>query len=184
MNVQRFALILLLVFGGFASLAMANEMPPPPTPKPPPVVTPPTDPGPTNPGPIGGGGTDEGGTGEGGSDSGSALSDSLVTWFVGLINEFWAWFEHSPTFFERMFAYLIEFAVYVKFYLFLQTLEFAHGVAQALISNIGLDSLVSDAIGGLSSEHRQVFAAFGVLKAITIMMEAAVTRFVLNFMGW
>ncbi|WP_415721573.1 DUF2523 family protein [Photobacterium ganghwense] len=184
MNIQRFATVLLLVFSCFSSFSMANEMPPPPTPKPPPVVTPPTDPGPTNPGPIGGGGgTDEGGAGSGsGSDSG--LSDSLITWFVGLTNEFWAWFEHSPTFFERMFAYLIEFAVYVKFYLFLQTLEFAHGVAQALITNIGLDSLVSDAIGGLSGEHRQVFAAFGVLKAITIMMEAAVTRFVLNFMGW
>ncbi|WP_053062588.1 DUF2523 family protein [Photobacterium aquae] len=137
-------------------------------------ATPPTTetPAPTNP-PSGG-------------DGGNNLNsyNALIDWAADVFNGIGAFIEHSPNFIERIFAYLIEFAVYVKFYLMLQTMEFAYGIAQALISNLGIDSLVSDAVSSLPAEQRGIFQAFGALRAITILLEAAVTRFVLNFMGW
>lgn len=136
-------------------------------------ATPPTTetPAPTNP-PSGG-------------DGGNLNSyNALIDWAADVFNGIGAFIEHSPNFIERIFAYLIEFAVYVKFYLMLQTMEFAYGIAQALISNLGIDSLVSDAVSSLPAEQRGIFQAFGALRAITILLEAAVTRFVLNFMGW
>lgn len=114
----------------------------------------------------------------------TVVSQESVNWVVELFNDMYEVVHHTPTFIERAFAYIIEFYAYLQFYVALQTIEFAYGVAQALITNIGLDSLLTDAISRLPSEYHSTFQAFGFLKAITIICEAAVVRFVLNFMGW
>jgi len=107
-----------------------------------------------------------------------------VNWFIELFNDIYEVLEHTPNFIEKIFAYIIEFTVYIKFYLMLHTLEFAYGVAQSLIVNIGLDSLIADSISNLPSDYRNTFQAMGFLKGITIICEAYAVRFVLNFMGW
>jgi len=123
--------------------------------------------------------------------SGTAFAETVpnpnqdsFNWFVGLYNDIYEVVEHTPTFIEQAFAYVIEFSVYIKFYLMMQTLEFAYGVAQSLIVNIGLDSLITDAVSKLPAETRSTFQAMGYLKGITIICEAYAVRFVLNFMGW
>ncbi|MGD1334263.1 DUF2523 family protein [Vibrio harveyi] len=112
------------------------------------------------------------------------VSQESVNWVVELFNDMYEVVHHTPSFIERAFAYIIELYAYLQFYIALQTIEFAYGVAQALITNIGLDSLLSDAINRLPAEYQSTFKALGFLKAITIICEAAVVRFVLNFMGW
>lgn len=112
------------------------------------------------------------------------VSQESVNWVVELFNDIYEVVHHTPSFIERSYAYMIELYVYLQFYVALQTIEFAYGVAQALITNIGLDSLLTDAISRLPAEYQSIFKAFGLLKGITIICEAAVTRFVLNFMGW
>lgn len=112
------------------------------------------------------------------------VTQESVNWLVDLFNDMYEVVHHTPNFIERAFAYIIELYAYLQFYVALQTIEFAYGVAQALITNIGLDSLLSEAISKLSSEYQTTFRALGFLKAITIICEAAVVRFVLNFMGW
>ncbi|ELB2763879.1 DUF2523 domain-containing protein [Vibrio alginolyticus] len=114
----------------------------------------------------------------------TVVSQESVNWVVELFNDMYEVVHHTPTFIERAFAYIIELYAYLQFYVALQTVEFAYGVAQALITNIGLDSLLTDAISRLPSEYHSTFQALGFLKAITIICEAAVVRFVLNFMGW
>lgn len=105
-------------------------------------------------------------------------------WFVIFFNDIYEVVEGTPSFIERSFAYFIEFAVYLKFLFMLETLDFAYGVAQSLIINIGLDSLISDAVSRLPAEYRGTFQAMGLLKSITMLCEAWMVRFVMNFMGW
>lgn len=105
-------------------------------------------------------------------------------WFVQFFNDIYEVVEHTPSFFERCFAFFIQFVIYIKYALMLESIEFAYGVAQSLIINIGLDSLISDAIARLPSEYRVSFQAMGILKSISMLCEALMVRFVLNFMGW
>lgn len=112
------------------------------------------------------------------------VSQESVNWVVELYNDMYEVIEHTPSFIERAFAYVIEYYLYLQFYVALNMVEFGYGVAKALISNVGLDSLISDAINSLPSEYQTTFRAFGFLKALSMICEAAVVRFVLNFMGW
>ncbi|HFQ4956320.1 TPA: DUF2523 family protein [Vibrio vulnificus] len=117
-------------------------------------------------------------------DNQAPVDSVVIQWAVDSFNDIFEVVEHTPNFIERMFAYLIEFSIYIKWYFNLEMLKFAYGVSQALISNIGLDSLISNAVDRLSPEYQNILQAFGMLRAISLICEAAVLRFVLNFMGW
>lgn len=112
------------------------------------------------------------------------VDSAVIQWFVDSFNDVFEVVEHTPNFIERVFAYIIEYYVYLKFYFALESLKFSYGVAQALITNVGLDTLITTAVERLSPQHQSILQAFGFLRAITIICEAAVLRFVLNFMGW
>ncbi|EPB3090807.1 DUF2523 family protein [Vibrio vulnificus] len=117
-------------------------------------------------------------------DNQAPVDSVVIQWAVDSFNDIFEVVEHTPNFIERMFAYLIEFSIYLKWYFNLEMLKFAYGVSQALISNIGLDSLIGNAVERLSPEYQNILQAFGMLRAISLICEAAVLRFVLNFMGW
>lgn len=117
-------------------------------------------------------------------DNQAPVDSVVIQWAVDSFNDIFEVVEHTPNFIERMFAYLIEFYIYLKWYFNLEMLKFAYGVSQSLISNIGLDSLISNAVDRLSPEYQNILQAFGMLRAISLICEAAVLRFVLNFMGW
>lgn len=88
-----------------------------------------------------------------------------------------------PTFIERSFAYFIEWFVYAKFYFFMESVDFAYGVAQELAGNLGLFQLIDSALGQLSIEQRAIFETFGFREGFSLIVNALMTRFVLNFMG-
>ncbi|HIF9335648.1 TPA: DUF2523 family protein [Photobacterium damselae] len=88
-----------------------------------------------------------------------------------------------PSFLQEMFAYLIEYTVYLKFYFLLQSVEFAYGVAQSLISNLGLMDLVNSALGNLTIQQRNILETYGAREGLVILINSMMTRFVLNFMG-
>lgn len=89
-----------------------------------------------------------------------------------------------PDFIEKVFAYLIEFTIYLKFYFYLQSVEFAYGVAQQLSANMGVFELINSALAGLAPEQAAVLETFGFREGFTIIINALTTRFVLNFMGF
>lgn len=105
----------------------------------------------------------------------SAYADSLDDVYSVVIG--------VPSFLEEMFAYLIEYTVYIKFYFYLQSVEFAYGVAQSLVSNLGLMDLVNAAFADLSPQHRNILETYGAREGIVMIVNSMVTRFVLNFMG-
>ncbi|MGF1760012.1 DUF2523 domain-containing protein [Photobacterium sagamiensis] len=98
--------------------------------------------------------------------------DSLISVITGF-----------PDFVEKMFAYLIEWAVYIKFVLYMHSLEFAYGVAQHLVANLGLMDAVNAAMSSLSPDQRAIFETYGAREGLVIIINGLMTRFVLNFMG-
>jgi hypothetical protein len=120
------------------------------------------------------------------AEDGGLLSflSSFIDWVKDLIQYIYDLFLSLPQFVEDAFAYLIEWAILVKVVLMLHSIEFAHSVASGLIANIGLDTTIRNLAGALSPELSGAFGAIGIFKAINIVCEAVVTRFVLNTMGW
>lgn len=109
---------------------------------------------------------------------------SFVEWVKDLFHELRLLFVNLPDFIERAFAYLIEWAVMLKVKFMLHSIEFAHSVAVHIIQSVNLDGLISSAMAKLPPDLRATFGALGIFKAITMMLEAVVTRFVLNIIGW
>jgi len=103
-------------------------------------------------------------------------SDSVFESMLSVIVDF-------PDFIEKAFAYFIEWAVYVKFVLYLHSLEFSFGVAQHLVANLGLMDAVNSAMSMLSAEQRAIFETYGAREGLVIIINGLMTRFVMNFMG-
>lgn len=120
------------------------------------------------------------------ADDGSLLGflSGFIDWVKDLIQYIYDLFLGFPQFVEDAFAFLIEWAILVKVTFMLHSIEFAHGIASSLVANIGLDSTIRNFAGALSPELKGAFGAIGIFKAINIICEAVVTRFVLNVMGW
>ena len=88
-----------------------------------------------------------------------------------------------PSFFEKAFAYVIEYSIYIKYYFWLQSVDFAFGVAQSLISNLGLMDAINAAFANLLPSQRNILETYGAREGLTMIINAMMTRFVLNFMG-
>ncbi|MBV7296617.1 DUF2523 family protein [Enterovibrio paralichthyis] len=105
-------------------------------------------------------------------------------WIVNVLEEISAFITGIPDFIERSVAYMIEASVLIKVKMMIHTVDFAYGVAQHILVDLSIDSLLRRAISSLPSEYQGLFGAVGLFKAINIIIEAAVTRFVLKVLGW
>lgn len=109
--------------------------------------------------------------------------NNILGYFVDVGNYVGDFFSYAPTFFQQMFAYIIEYSVILKLKIQLSSIEFAYGVALSLMQNLSIDSLLNDAFSQLSPEQKGMMNQFGVFVGLTRIVEAMVTRFVLDFMG-
>lgn len=109
--------------------------------------------------------------------------NSIIGYFVDVGEYVGDFFSYAPTFIEQMFAYIIEYCVIIKLKLQLESIQFAYGVALSLMQNLSLDSLLNDAFSGLSSQQKGLMNQYGIFVGLTRIVEAMVTRFVLDFMG-
>lgn len=96
------------------------------------------------------------------------------------MNEF---FHHAPSVMERLFAYIIEYSVMISLKMKLESLQFSYGVATAVLQNLSFNSLINDAFSQLPQSQREIIGAYGIGAGIVRIIEAAMTRFVMDFMG-
>jgi hypothetical protein len=114
----------------------------------------------------------------------SFISD-FFDWIKDIIADFTAtFFDGIAAFVHRAMAYFIIFAVTIKLYLFINTLEFAYSIAQEISKTLNLFGYLSSALSSLPSDLKYMMNLWGVPNCLNIIMNAYITRFVMNFMGW
>lgn len=89
-----------------------------------------------------------------------------------------------PNLFERSTAWLIEMWVYLKFKLMLEGAIFAFHVAQQIIQDLNLGTYLSNAVSMLPPKMKYVMTQWKLFDGITLILHAAMTRFVMNFLGF
>lgn len=87
-------------------------------------------------------------------------------------------------FFEEVYAQVLTWVVvwYIKCKIFAVT--FAWGVAYNVLVNIGLSSAITSAWSGVDSTLLGYLTFLRLPECINLLLQALVTRFVLNFTGF
>jgi hypothetical protein len=101
----------------------------------------------------------------------------------GFFDEIYKWLNSGVyTFFTEATAYLIKSAIlgYIQFLNWM--VPFAWGVAKELIQDFGISSLIESAWSKLPNDIRSICLFMGVDDSLNIVLNAAVTRFVLQFL--
>lgn len=102
-----------------------------------------------------------------------ALNDRLV--------DFWDFFQTDvPSIFTRFTAWAIEWIGYIKFWLLLESTKFAWAVAKVMIENLTLGSQLASAMSALPNDIKQFGLDSGLWDGMNLLLQALVTRYVLN----
>ncbi|WP_042149489.1 MULTISPECIES: hypothetical protein [unclassified Pseudoalteromonas] len=92
--------------------------------------------------------------------------------------------EDIPYFFERLLAYIIKYTVLLKFNTLIHTTEFAYSIATDILQTLNLTQIINSSIGRLDSDLVQTLINIRFFDAAQLIIEACLTRFILNMMGW
>jgi hypothetical protein len=109
--------------------------------------------------------------------------------FIDVIGSIWEsiWIFISvdiPAFIERVTAYIIKFIVLLKFNMLIHSTEFAYSIAVEVLESLNMTQIVNQSIGRLDSDIVQTLADIRFFDAVQLIIEAFVTRFILDMMGW
>lgn len=110
-------------------------------------------------------------------------SSGVFQFFIDVAARVDDFFQYTPNFIERLYAYYIKFAIKLKLVAQLETMKFAFTVAQELLADLSIYQFIDTAFASLDSDIRGAIGAYGVGTAIMRIVEAMTTRFVLDFMG-
>jgi hypothetical protein len=108
---------------------------------------------------------------------GSFFSNALS--FFNDISDFL--FIEIPALFDRLFMYVMYYAILIKIKIYISSLETAFAIAKLLLSNLGVTTALQSAVDMLPTNVHALISQFGIFRAINIVFEAMVARFVLNF---
>lgn len=105
--------------------------------------------------------------------------------FIDAIQYFLDWtstgiYEFTEQAFKEATAWYVVGVVKAKIYL----MGFAWDVAKIVLQNIGLSQFIASTWGSLDNQLVGYLTFFKVPDALNIVIQAYVTRFVLNIMGW
>jgi len=89
-----------------------------------------------------------------------------------------------PNFFNRLLAYIIKYTVLLKFNTLIHTTEFAYSIATDILQTLNLTQIINASIGRLDSDLVQTLINIRFFDAAQLIIEACLTRFILNMMGW
>lgn len=89
-----------------------------------------------------------------------------------------------PNFFQRLLAYIIKYTVLLKFNTLIHTTEFAYSIATDILQTLNLTQIINSSIGRLDSDLVQTLINIRFFDAAQLIIEALLTRFILNMMGW
>lgn len=95
--------------------------------------------------------------------------------------DLWTYFfEDVPSFFERMFKYVYEFAFQIKLYFFEMALKASWTIGKEIIESFQIMSSITSGVSALSPDVRQALVDMRLFDGINLLLQAHVTRFVLR----
>lgn len=110
---------------------------------------------------------------------------SFLDWFGSRLDSLhYAVTEEVPGIFHRFVAWGIEFYTLCIITVKLQTLEFAYLVAKQIATDINISGYLVSTISQLPSGVRWMLELMGFANIINLIVNAYITRFVLNVLGW
>ncbi len=102
--------------------------------------------------------------------------------FFGVFSFFgdiWLFFtETIPEAIVRFFTWLGTYLIYLKYVMIKNSLIFANSVATNFLFLIDIDQIINEALSLLPSDLKQVAVDIKFFESITLVIEAAITRFV------
>lgn len=121
-----------------------------------------------------------------------AISDASGSgsWsFGGFFSEVEAFFEmiHNfiftqiPLMFQRAVEYFYYYSILIKIKSIIFFMEISFGVAALFLADIGLASAMNSAVSALPQDMQALVSSLGLIRAINIVIEAYIARFVLQY---
>jgi len=89
-----------------------------------------------------------------------------------------------PHFFERLLAYIIKYVVLLKFNTLIHTTEFAYSIATEVLNTLNITQVINSSIGRLDSDIAQTLIDVRFFDGAQLIIEACLTRYILNMVGW
>ena len=100
---------------------------------------------------------------------------------LGYFNSFYDFiFSDIPAAIDRFFVWLLSYYVYLKLYSMYRFIVFYHDVALSLIDTLDLTNVVNSSISALPSDIRQTLIDCRVFDALSLLIEAFITRIVFS----
>ncbi|MHA7001289.1 DUF2523 family protein [Aeromonas schubertii] len=91
--------------------------------------------------------------------------------------------EEVPGIFHRMTAWFVEVYALAVISMKLQAIEFAYLVAKQIMMDLNLSGALESALSFLPSSVKWALVELNILNALNIIMNAWLTRFVMNILG-
>ncbi|EGX6953958.1 DUF2523 domain-containing protein [Aeromonas hydrophila] len=116
-----------------------------------------------------------------------ALADdgSFLDWIGSRFDSLhYAITEEVPGIFHRLVAWGVEFYTLCVITAKLQAIEFAFLVAKQIATDINISGYLLSSISQLPSGVRWMLELMGFANIINLIVNAYITRFVLNVLGW
>ncbi len=115
----------------------------------------------------------------------AGVTDSFFEWISQPVLDIWYAITVSfPALITRATAYFIEYAVYVKFVIMLESMSFAYQVAAEIMADLNVAGYLSSAVDGLPSSVKAIMGMWGITNCLKLIIHTWVTAFVMDFMGW
>jgi hypothetical protein len=116
------------------------------------------------------------------SSSAFAAGEGDLTFFSAVVDFFaqiWDFiFVTIPKLIDDFFIFLVAYSLYLKFVFIGAAVSFSHAVALEFLSMINISGVVNSAISSLPADLRQVALDIRFFDSLTVIIEAAITRFV------
>ena len=105
-----------------------------------------------------------------------------VQWLSDQANSVWSEGEPGPL--GRALNWFVERATVRYFEIQIWAIRNAWDIAHAILEDVGVFSALSSAWSGLSADALAVLSFFGIPQALNILLNAALTRWVLRMVPW
>ncbi|ASI23393.1 TPA: DUF2523 domain-containing protein [Aeromonas salmonicida] len=92
--------------------------------------------------------------------------------------------QEIPSVFHRFVAWGIEYYSLAVITVKLQTIEFAYLVAKQIATDINISAYLVSSISQMPSGVRWALQELGFANGLNLLINAYITRFVMNIMGW
>jgi hypothetical protein len=109
------------------------------------------------------------------------FTDSVSSFFMSI----WEYFTVDiPLFLKTFLIWLLEYIILAKINSMIFFSQVAYSIASTFIDNLSLVSVIQSSIGQLDSDIVQTLIDVRFFDAFTLIMEAFVARYILDFMKW